>query len=109
MSLLCRSPASPPFLCLLPLSIFLFLPAPSPANLAVSKEEQAREFLEELDIADEENVQALLSVGFKSKNRFLKTLPNLAEEDRKEILDELKAAMGRVDFLVLSKYLSRYC
>lgn len=59
--------------------------------------------------ADEENVQALLKVGFKNKAKFLSALPTCDESTREEILSELRAGMGRLEYGVLLGYLKREC
>jgi hypothetical protein len=74
---------------------------------SASKEELAWAFLEEedLDIADEDNVKVLLSVGFRTKPRFLRSIRMSGAADRLAMLDMLKAGLGMSDYIIFHSYL----
>lgn len=72
----------------------------------------ARDFLNEerLDLADDDdNIQALIDAGFKTKAKFLKTLPNCEPHVREGILRGLHEQMGSLDYGVLLAYLKEEC
>lgn len=58
----------------------------------------AQAFLQEVGIKDDGNLQALLDVGFKSKDSFLARLPLLEPRLRRDTLQELRCDMGRLDY-----------
>lgn len=66
---------------------------------------EATEFLTDLGIMDDSNMQALLDVGFKSKDSFLARLPLLDKGMRISTLRELRSDMGRLDYRILIQYL----
>lgn len=69
--------------------------------------EHATDLLNELDIFDVGNIQALVNVGYKSTATFVKRLPLLDAADRRTILEELTKEMGKLDFGILRAYLKR--
>lgn len=69
--------------------------------------EHATDLLNELDIFDVGNIQALVNVGYKSTSTFVKRLPLLDIADRRNILEELTKEMGKLDFGILRAYLKR--
>lgn len=73
---------------------------------SLSKEEQARAFLAEegLEIDDDENVAALLAIGFKTKTRFIRSIRISSQDDRAKLLGTLKDSMG-MDFVIFQSYL----
>lgn len=73
----------------------------------LSREEQARAFLaeEDLEIDDDDNVAALLAIGFKSKTRFIRSIKISSAEDRTRLLAPLRQSMGSTDFLIFQGYL----
>lgn len=72
-----------------------------------SASEHATDLLNELDIFDVGNIQALVNVGYKTTPTFVKRLPLLDIADRKLILEELTKEMGKLDFGILRAYLKR--
>jgi hypothetical protein len=69
--------------------------------------EHATDLLNELDIFDVGNIQALVNVGYKSTRTFVKRLPLLDVADRRNIMEELTKEMGKLDFGILRAYLKR--
>lgn len=76
-----------------------------------AREIEAHDFLaeEELDIAEPENVSALISVGFRTKKKFLSRLPHCDQGTRDKIFADLSAQMEPVDWGVLKNYLIKQC
>ena len=76
-----------------------------------ARELEAEAFLSEdaLDIAEPENVQALISVGFRTKKKFLSRLPLCDQGTRDKIFADLAAQMEALDFGVLRAYLLKHC
>lgn len=74
-----------------------------------SAHEHAEELLTELDICDVDNVAALIKVGFKSTETFVKRLSKLdkGDEYRTSILQELRREMGQLDFGLLRAFLKK--
>lgn len=69
--------------------------------------DHATDLLNELDIFDVGNIQALVNVGYKSTATFVTRLPLLDATDRRGILEELTKEMGKLDFGILRAYLKR--
>jgi len=76
-----------------------------------ARELEAEAFLgeDDLDIAEPENVEALLSVGFRTKKKFLSRLPHCDQVTRDKILADLQAKMEPLDYGVLRAYLVKHC
>lgn len=76
-----------------------------------AREIEAEAFLNEdaLDIAEPENVQALLSVGFRTKKKFLSRLPHCDQTTRDKIFADLESKMEALDYGVLRAYLLKHC
>ena len=91
--------------------------AQSDARKDQQRRSAAYTFLKDVGLADEdddpedadENIDALLAVGFKNKQKFLTALPTCDSGTRAEIMGELKKKMGQMDFGVLLGYLKTQC
>ena len=72
----------------------------------LTNEQRAWAFLEEdgLEIADEQNVAALMAVGFRTKQRFLRSIKISAAADG-ALVKKLQASLGDLDWLLLLDYL----
>ena len=78
----------------------------STSLIGATKEQAAFDFLSEpdLDIADEENVAALIGIGFKTKARFIRNMRVSDRKQREKILADLEVGM-KLDIQTMRQYL----
>lgn len=71
----------------------------------------AQAFLEEeeLDIAEDEYIYALLQVGFRNKAKFLSQLPKCDATTREGIFEKLQSFIPALDYGVLRSYIQEHC
>lgn len=79
----------------------------NPSTPAQKWRDNAMSFLEEIDLADDENVEALLAVGFKMKQRWLKLLASASQADLKWTVDGLRERMSRLEFNTLVDHIKQ--